>query len=114
MTLVHGPVFRACRDIDAQEPTRYNPCKVQPRSAIRNHMIKIVLELSDDLAERAREAGLLDEGRLEDLLREAIRRSAAQKLLAMTEPLPGAKGPVTEEEARALVEESIARVRSRR
>jgi hypothetical protein len=75
-------------------------------------MTKVVLELSDDLAQRAREAGLLDEGRLLDLLREAVRRSAAQKLLAMTEPPPGVAGPLTEEEARTLVEESIARVRS--
>ena len=77
-------------------------------------MTKIILELPDDLAEGAREAGLLEERRLQDLLRDAIRRRAAKELLAVTEPLPAAKGPVLDEEARLLVEESIDAARSMR
>jgi hypothetical protein len=77
-------------------------------------MTKLVFHLPDELATRAREAGLLDEKKLQDLLREALRRLAAQKLLSMTEPVSEAKGPVTEEEAISLVEEAIEAVRSRR
>jgi hypothetical protein len=77
-------------------------------------MTKIILELPDDLAERARDAGLLDERRFQDLLRDAIGRRAAKALLAVTEPLPATKGPVPDEEARLLVEESIDAARSMR
>lgn len=78
-------------------------------------MTKIVLALPDDLAERAREAGLLEERQIQDLLREALRRRAARKLSAMTETSVDEAGrPATEEEAQSLVQEAIDAVRDRR
>lgn len=76
-------------------------------------MARVLLDLPDDLAERARTAGLLNDASIGALLREAMRCRAADRLLELTEPIQRAPGAITEAEARELVEEAVAAIRSR-
>jgi len=77
-------------------------------------MTTIAVELPEDLAERARAAGLLTTQALAALLDEALRRRAADRLLTMTEPVCQANRDMTEAEVEALVEEAVRAARLRR
>jgi post-segregation antitoxin (ccd killing protein) len=77
-------------------------------------MATIAIELPEDLAERARAAGLLSAQALGALLDEALRRRAAERLLAMTEPLAAANRAVPLAEREALVEQAVRAARLRR
>lgn len=48
-------------------------------------MTELVVKLPDDLALRARNAGLLSDSAIQRLLEEAMRRDAGRKLLAIAE-----------------------------
>ncbi|MCZ7649417.1 MAG: hypothetical protein M5U26_29860 [Planctomycetota bacterium] len=77
-------------------------------------MTAIQIRISDDLARKAKAEGLLAPGTIEQLLREALRKKAANKLLRMSRALqvsnPG-RG-LTEDEVRILVEKEVGTVRS--
>jgi len=53
-------------------------------------MTELVLKLPDDLAQRAKNAGLLSDKAIQRLLEEAMRREAGRKLLQTAERLQGA------------------------
>ncbi|MBA3590702.1 hypothetical protein [Methylibium sp.] len=53
-------------------------------------MTELVLKLPDDLAQRAKIAGLLSDKAIQRLLEEAMRREAGRKLLQTAERLQGA------------------------
>lgn len=78
-------------------------------------MTTIRIELSDTVARRAREAGLLDPAVLECLLREELlRRRSMQELMALADRLSEPHEGRTDEEIRTDVEEEIDRSRSER
>lgn len=55
--------------------------------------MQVILNLPDDVALRAQDAGLLTENAVQKLLEEAIRRAAGRKLLTMAERLHAANIP---------------------
>lgn len=66
--------------------------------------LEFTLNLPDDLALRAKEAGLLNGQAIEQLLTEAVRREAGRKLLAVADRLRAANiPPMTDEEIVAEV-----------
>lgn len=81
-------------------------------------MATLELELPDQLARDARKAGLLSAKAIEDLLREAIRKRAAQEFLAVADRVAAAKiPPMSEEEIQAevnAVRKAKRRARARR
>lgn len=81
-------------------------------------MATLELELPDQLARDARKAGLLSAKAIEDLLREAIRKRAAQEFLAVADRVAAAKiPPMSEEEIQAevnAVRKAKHRARARR
>jgi hypothetical protein len=56
-------------------------------------MTELVLKLPDELAQRARRAGLLSDGAIQQLLEDAIRRQAGQRLLAVADRVHAAGIP---------------------
>ena len=78
-------------------------------------MTEVVVTLPDDLAQRARSAGLLSDAAIQRLLEEAMRRDAARKLLQVAERLHEAGiEPMSEEEIDAEIEAVRAERRARR
>lgn len=81
-------------------------------------MATLELELPDQLARDARKAGLLSAKAIKDLLRDAIRKRAAQEFLAVADRVAAAKIlPMSEEEIQAevnAVREAKRRARARR
>ena len=77
-------------------------------------MTELVVKLPDELAERARSAGLLTDGAIQRLLEEAMRREAGQRLLQVAQRIH-ASGipPMTEEEIVAEVKAARAERRAR-
>jgi len=74
-------------------------------------MTELVVTLPDDLAQRARNAGLLNDAAIQRLLEEAMRREAGRKLLATAEKLHAAQiQPMSDEE---IIEE-VKAVRAQR
>lgn len=76
-------------------------------------MTRVELNIADDLAQDAREAGLLVPERIEAMLRDELRRSAGQRLLADMKRAHAATGramPMTE--VNTLVK-SVRRERNR-
>jgi len=75
---------------------------------------KIKLSLPDKLASEAQEAGLLTSQAIEQLLREAVRRKAVDKLVQkMDEPADATFPPMTLEEIQAEVDAVHAQGRKR-
>jgi post-segregation antitoxin (ccd killing protein) len=67
-------------------------------------MTELVVKLPDELAERARSAGLLTDGAIQRLLEEAMRREAGRRLLQVAQRIHAAGIPhMTEEEIVAEV-----------
>lgn len=81
-------------------------------------MATLELELPDQLARDARKAGLLSAKAIEELLREAIRKRAAQEFLAVAHRVATARiPPMSEEEIQAevnAVRKAKRRARARR
>ncbi len=79
-----------------------------------NMTTKIKLSLPDKLASEAQEAGLLTSQAIEQLLREAVRRKAVDKLVQkMDEPADATFPPMTLEEIQAEVDAVHAQGRKR-
>jgi hypothetical protein len=67
-------------------------------------MTELVVKLPDDLARRARSAGLLTDGAIQRLLEEAMRREAGRRLLQVAGQLHAAGvAPLGDEEIVAEV-----------
>ena len=67
-------------------------------------MTELVVKLPDDLALRAKNAGLLSDSAIQRLLEEAMRRDAGRKLLAIAERVHAAGiPPMSDEEVVAEV-----------
>lgn len=67
--------------------------------------LQLTLELPDNLASAANRAGLLKPEALERLLRDAVRRQAANELLTIADELTAANiPPMTMEEIQAEVD----------
>ncbi|MCU0950418.1 MAG: hypothetical protein MUC68_05015 [Burkholderiaceae bacterium] len=78
-------------------------------------MTELVLRLPDDLAQRARSAGLLTDSAIQRLLEEAMRRDADRRLLQVAGQLHGAGiAPMSDDEVIAEVEASRAERRGGR
>lgn len=77
-------------------------------------MTDVVVKLPDELAQRAKNAGLLSDSAIQRLLEEAIRQQAGQRLLQVAERLHAAGvEPMTEEEIVAEVKAARAERRER-
>ena len=77
-------------------------------------MTEVLVTLPDDLAQRARSAGLLSDAAIQRLLEEAMRRDAARRLLQVAEVLHQAGiEPMTEEEIDAEIKAVRAEGRAR-
>ena len=61
-------------------------------------MTELLVKLPDELAQRARSAGLLTDTAIQRLLEEAMRREAGRQLLQVAERLHGAGVPPMSEE----------------
>lgn len=61
--------------------------------------MQVTLDLPDDVALRARDAGLLTVDSMQNLLEQAMRRAAGRKLLSMAERLHAAGVPPMSEDA---------------
>jgi hypothetical protein len=78
-------------------------------------MTEVTVTLPDDLASKAKAAGLLSSEGIERALREALRREAGRKLLEIgremqTSDIP----PMTDEEIQAEVDAVRAELRAKR
>ena len=73
--------------------------------------MQVTLDLPDDVALRARDAGLLTVEAIRKLLEEAMRRAAGRKLLSMAESLHAAGVPPMSEDA---LDDLIHKVRAER
>ena len=68
-------------------------------------MTELVISLPDDLAQRAKDAGLLSSEAIQSLLEDAVRREAGRQLLAAAERLHADNiPPMTDEEIQAEVD----------
>ena len=77
-------------------------------------MTELVVKLPDELAQRARSAGLLTDSAIQRLLEEAMRREAGRRLLQVAERLHAAGvEPMSEEEIVAEVKAARAERRAR-
>ena len=78
-------------------------------------MMELMVRLPDDLAQRARTAGLLTDSAIQQLLEKAMRREAGRRLLQVAEQLHAAGAPpMSEEEIVAEVKASHAERAERR
>jgi hypothetical protein len=76
--------------------------------------MQVTLNLPDDVALRAQDAGLLTVEAIQKLLEEALRRAAGRKLLSMAERLHAAGiPPMSEEELDDLIHEVRAERKGR-
>lgn len=77
-------------------------------------MTELVVKLPDELAQRARSAGLLTDSAIQRLLEEAMRREAGRRLLQVAQRIHAAGiPPMTEEEIAAEVKAARAERRAR-
>lgn len=77
-------------------------------------MTELVVKLPDDLARRARNAGLLSDSAIQRLLEEAMRREAGRKLMQVAERVHAAGiEPMSEDEIAAEVDAARAERRVR-
>lgn len=78
-------------------------------------MTELTVNLPDDLARKAQEAGLLTQQGIERVLREALRREAGRQLLEISKRLQAADiPPVSMEEIQAEVDAVRAERRAKR
>lgn len=76
-------------------------------------MTELMVTLPDDLAQRARSAGLLSDSAIQRLLEEAMRREAGRRLLAIAERIQAAGiPPMNDEEIVAEVKATRAERRA--
>ena len=76
--------------------------------------LELKLNLPDELAQRARSAGLLTESAIQKLLEDAVRRAAGQRLLDIAQRLHAANiPPMSEDEVLAEVKAVRAERRAR-
>lgn len=72
-------------------------------------MLELVVKLPDELAQRARTAGLLTDSAIQRLLEEAMRRDAGRRLQQVAERLHGAGvEPMSDDEIVAEVKAARA------
>lgn len=77
-------------------------------------MTELLLTLPDDLARRARSAGLLTDSAIQRLLEEAVRREAGRRLLQVADQLQAAGvPPMSDDEIVAEVKAVRAERRAR-
>lgn len=77
-------------------------------------MTELVVNLPDDLAQRAKDAGLLTDSAIQRLLEEAMRRDAGRRLMQVAERLHAAGiEPMSDEEIVAEVKAARAERRAR-
>jgi hypothetical protein len=77
--------------------------------------LELTLNLPDDLAQRAKDAGLLSNEAIEKLLREQLRRQAGEELRVMLDKGRGAGiPPMTEDEIQAEIDAYRAAKRAKR
>lgn len=74
-------------------------------------MTTITIELPDELAEEARNQGLLTAGAVEAMIRETLRRRAAKELLEAADKLAAAEFPPL---TLAEIQEEVNAVRAER
>ena len=78
-------------------------------------MTELTVTLPDELARKAREAGLLSSEGIERALRDALKREAGRKLLEIRNALQAAGiAPMSEEEIQAEVDAVRAARRAKR
>lgn len=75
-------------------------------------MTELLVKLPDDLAQRARNAGLLTDGAIQLLLEDAVRREAGRRLLQVAERLQ-AVGVESMSEEEIVAEVKAARAERR-
>ncbi|MBI4755853.1 MAG: hypothetical protein HY778_10680 [Betaproteobacteria bacterium] len=77
-------------------------------------MTEVVVKLPDELAQRAKNAGLLSDSAIQRLLEEAMRREAGRKLMAIAERVHAAGiEPMSDDEIAAEVKAVRAERRAR-
>jgi post-segregation antitoxin (ccd killing protein) len=77
-------------------------------------MTELVVQLPDELAQRAKNAGLLSDSAIQRLLEEAMRREAGRKLLETAARIQAANiPPMTMDEIQAEVDAVRAERRAR-
>jgi post-segregation antitoxin (ccd killing protein) len=77
-------------------------------------MTELVVKLPDDLAQRAKSAGLLTDSAIQRLLEEAMRREAGRRLVQVAQRLHAAGvEPMSDEEIVAEVKAARAERRGR-
>jgi len=75
--------------------------------------LELTLNLPDDLAQRAKDAGLLSNEAIEKLLREQLRRQAGEELRAMLDKVQSTGTPMTEDEVQAEIDAYRAEKRAK-
>jgi hypothetical protein len=76
-------------------------------------MTELTVQLPDELARKARAAGLLNDEGIERALREALKREAGRKLLEIGEAMQDLP-PMSEEEIQAEIDAVRAASRAKR
>ncbi len=76
--------------------------------------LELKLSLPDELADQARAAGLLTSEAIERLMREAIRKAAAQRLVEIGGQLRASEPGITEAELEAELKAVRAELRAAR
>lgn len=78
-------------------------------------MTTVQITLPDQLAQRAKDAGLLSDAAIQSLLEDAMRRQAGRRLMAVANELHAANvAPMSDDEVVALVKQVRAERRARR
>ena len=77
-------------------------------------MTEVTVTLPDDLAQQARQAGLLRPEALAALLRDAMRERRIERLFSTMDKLAQLEPPLTEEEIAAEIEAARAERRARK
>ncbi len=77
-------------------------------------MTEVTVTLPDDLAQQARQAGLLRPEALAALLREAMREGRVERLFSTMDKLAALEPPLTEEEIATEIEAARAERRARK
>jgi len=77
-------------------------------------MTTVTVRLPDDLAQEAKDAGLLRDEAIETLLRDAVRKQRVDQFFATVERLNALEPRLTEEEIRTEIEAARAERRAAR
>lgn len=77
-------------------------------------MTEVIVTLPDDLAQQARQAGLLRPEALAALLRKAMNEGRVERLFSTLDKLAAIKPPLTEEEIAAEIEAARTERRARK